>query len=127
MARDPNAPFFLALHSFEVDPHTGDLELSLMAADGLRYSLTLSAGVVPAMFATLAGVGQRVREAAPLATGQWENLQALTVEGIRAISHDSGLVGLELKTAHGYALPILFGRDALPGLRASLDQLDGES
>jgi hypothetical protein len=123
MSRD-QSPFFLALHSFEVDPHTGDLGLSLMATDGLRYGLTLSAGVVPALAATIAGVGKQIEASAPLATGQWENLQALTVQAIRAIGHGSGLVGLELKTAEGLPLSILFDRSLLPALRESLDDIE---
>jgi hypothetical protein len=127
MVRDPNAPFFLALHSFEVDPYSGDVSLSLMATDGLRYSLTLSAGMVPALIGTIGALGKQIATAAPQLTGQWENLQALTVQSIEAIRHPNGLAGLELKTAESLPLSILFDRALLPQLRASLDALERES
>jgi hypothetical protein len=121
--RDANAPFFVAIHSFDVDPMTGDLTLWLLGADGMRYSFTLSSGVVPALLTCLIGLSDKIKAAAPIATGQWENLQAVTVQSIRAIEHESGLVGLELQTAQGLALPILFDRTELPRLRESIDQL----
>lgn len=123
MPPDPNSPFFLAIHSFEVDPMTGDLTLWLLGGDGLRYSMTLSSGMIPALLTCIIGLSAKIQAAAPIATGQWENLQAVTVDAIRAIEHQSGLIGLELKTAQGLALPILFDRAVLPDLRNSIEGL----
>ena len=123
MPREPNSPYFLAIHSVDVDPMTGDLTLWLLGGDGLRYSMTLSSGMIPALLTCIMGLSAKIQAAAPVATGQWENLQAVTVQSIRAIEHESGLVGLELKTAQGLALPILFDRAELPDLRQSIDKL----
>ena len=48
MPRDSDQPYFVAIHSFEVDPMTGDLSLSMLGADGMHYGLTLSSGMIPA-------------------------------------------------------------------------------
>jgi len=123
MTRNPDSPYFLAIHSFEVDAMTGDLTLWLLGGDGMRYSMTLASGMIPALLACIVGLSGEIQAAAPVATGQWENLQAVTVQSIRAIRHDSGLIGLELKTAQGLALPILFERTELPHLRDSVEAL----
>lgn len=128
MEQDASTPYFVAIHRFELDPTTGDLTLWMLGGDGMHYAQTLSAGTLPALLATIIGLGERIRQAAPVATGQWENLQAVTAQAIRAIDHPaSGLVGLELTTAEGLPLSLLFDRSALPRLRASLDALDGKA